>query len=61
MTRLPDRREHLQVIFALLVIFGCAMFVLSPGPTRAQTLFRAGIVLVGTIGLGWASLRGGSG
>ncbi len=57
MTRGPTRRERLQVIFAFLVFFGGMMFVVSPDPTRAQTIFRVSLVLVGLVGLAWVSTR----
>ncbi len=57
MTRTPTRRERLQVIFAFLVFFGGMMFVVSPGPTRAQTVFRVSLVVVGLAGLTWVSSR----
>lgn len=53
----PDRRQQLQVIFAFLVIFGAAMFVVSPGPTRAQIIFRVALIVAGVGGLAWLSGR----
>jgi hypothetical protein len=53
----PTRRDRLQVIFAFLTIFGGAMFVVSPDPNRAQTVFRIAIVVVGLAGLAWLNLR----
>ena len=55
----PTRRDRLQFIFAFLVIFGGAMFITSPDPNRAQSIFRVAIILTGTIGLLWLNLRGG--
>lgn len=57
MTHRPTRRDRLQVIFAFLVIFGAAMFLVSPGPTRAQIIFRLSIVLAGIAGLAWLNAR----
>jgi drug/metabolite transporter (DMT)-like permease len=51
----PGRRERLQVVFTFLVIFGGVMFVVRPDPTRAQTIFRVSLVVVGLIGLAWVS------
>lgn len=58
MTGKPTRRERLQVIFAFLVFFGGMMFVVSPDPNRAQTVFRIATVLAGIIGLVWVSRTG---
>lgn len=58
MTHRPTRRERLQVIFAFLVFFGGAMFLVSPDPNRAQTLFRIALVIIGVAGLAWLSVRG---
>ena len=55
MTARPSRRERLQVIFTFLVFFGGMMFIVSPGPNRAQTLFRISLVVVGLIGLMWVN------
>jgi hypothetical protein len=61
MTYRPSRRERLQVIFAFLVFFGGAMFLVSPDPTRAQTLFRIALVIIGIVGLAWLNVRGTGG
>ena len=55
MSRRPTRRERMQVIFAFLVFFGGMMFVVSPDPNRAQTVFRIATALAGVIGLVWVS------
>ena len=55
MTAKPTRRERLQVIFTFLVFFGGMMFVVSPDPNRAQTIFRISLVVVGLIGLIWVN------
>lgn len=54
----PDRRARLQVIFLFLVFFGGVMFLVSPDPNRAQTVFRLAIVLTGVAGLVWLNARG---
>jgi hypothetical protein len=36
MTHRPSRRDRLPVIFAFLVFFGAAMFLVSPDPNRAD-------------------------
>jgi hypothetical protein len=33
------------------------MFVVSPDPNRAQTLFRIALVLVGVAGLAWLNVK----
>lgn len=57
MSHAPTRRQRLQVIFAFLVVFGGVMFLLSPQPTRAQTIFRIAVVLTGIAGLAWLNAR----
>lgn len=61
MNHQPTRRQQLQVIFAFLVIFGAAMFIVSPDPTHAQTIFRVALMLVGIAALTWMSVRKGGG
>lgn len=57
MNHRPARGQQLQVIFAFLVLFGAAMFIVSPDPTRAQTIFRVALMLVGIGGLTWLAMR----
>jgi len=58
MNQMPARRQRMQVICVFLVIFGAAMFLVSPGPTRAQTIFRLSLMLAGLGGLAWLNGRG---
>lgn len=59
MTHNPNRRDRLQVVFTFLIFFGGAMFVVSPNPNRAQTIFRISVVAIGLIGLLWVNRRRG--
>jgi hypothetical protein len=58
MSQVPTRRQQMQVICLFLVIFGAAMFLVSPDPTRAQIVFRLGLMLAGLGGLAWLNERG---
>jgi hypothetical protein len=57
----PTRRQRLQVICVFLVIFGAAMFLVSPHPTRAQILFRLALMLAGVAGMAWLNAKKGRG
>jgi hypothetical protein len=58
MNHTPTRRQRMQVICVFLVIFGAAMFLVSPDPTRAQIIFRLSLMLAGLGGLAWLNGRG---
>ena len=53
----PTRRQQLQVIFTFLVIFGAAMFLVSPDPTRPQIVFRLALMLGGIGGMAWLNAK----
>lgn len=51
-------RDALTFIFAFLVVFGGALFLVRPEPTAAQTVFRLALVGIGLAGLAVVSARG---
>lgn len=51
-------RDALIFIFAFLVVFGGALFLVRPEPNAAQTIFRLALVGIGLVGLTVVNARG---
>ena len=51
-------RDSLRFIFAFLVVFGGALFLVRPNPNLAQTVFRLALVAIGIVGLIVLQMRG---
>lgn len=45
------------LVFGFLVVFGAALFLVRPESTRAQVIFRVGVILTGLLGLGVLRVR----
>lgn len=52
------RRDSLRFVFAFLVVFGGALFLVRPDPNLAQTVFRLALVAIGLVGLAVLQMRG---
>jgi anaerobic C4-dicarboxylate transporter len=53
----PVCAERLRFILMFTALFGVVLFLTRPDPTRAQTIFRAGLIAIGVAGLAWLHFR----